>query len=66
MQSVVVLKTIAGAIGVLNGLISLSENSAKYRNIVANAVAEGRDLSIEELDTLETEAIQAIKEARLD
>lgn len=66
MSSAAVLNTLVGAIGVINGLISLSENSARYRKMVADAVAEGRDLSIEDLDTLEKEAVEAIAEARKD
>lgn len=66
MNSVAVLKTLTGAVSLINGLISLSENSAKYRQMVANAVADGRDITVEELDSLEAEARQAIEEARLD
>lgn len=40
--------------------IRLSENSAQFRAMVAQAIAEGRDLSDEELATLRNDARAAI------
>lgn len=66
MSTAATLKTISGAISVINGLISLTENSAKYRQMVANAIAEGRDISEAELNALENSAREAIARAGED
>ncbi|MDX1496954.1 MAG: hypothetical protein R3352_05315 [Salinisphaeraceae bacterium] len=66
MSTANTLKIISGAITVINGLISLTENSAKYRQMVANAIAEGRDVSEAELDSLESSAREAIARAGED
>ena len=60
------LSLVTGTIAVLNGLLLLSENGAKYRARVAAAIAENRDLTVEELDDLKQDAIDAIAKARED
>lgn len=44
----------------LDAAIQLAGNSQKYRELVASAVAEGRDLTDTELDTLRDDAQAAI------
>lgn len=41
--------TIANAVTLLNALVAAAENADKYRSVVARAVAEGRDISDDEL-----------------
>lgn len=60
------LGIIAKAIAVVNGLINLSENAEKYRKVVAQAIAEGRDITDQELDQFRSDAAEAIAEARKD
>ena len=60
------LAIVAKTIGVLNGLISLTANAQQYRAAIADAIKEGRDLTEDELDILESQAYDAIAEARKD
>lgn len=66
MSTETTLKAISAGITIVNSLISISENSAKYRQMVTEAISEGRDLSEEDLAELREEAQSAINEARKD
>lgn len=66
MSTTNTLAIISSTISVLNGLISLSENSSKYREMVAKAIAGGENLSEEQLADLKQDALDAIAEARKD
>ena len=47
-------------VSLLNTGLTLAANSQKYRNMVADAVREGRDLSPEELESLRNDAQKAV------
>ena len=47
-------------VSLLNAGLTLADNSQKYRDMVANAVREGRDLSPEELESLRNDAQIAV------
>jgi hypothetical protein len=47
-------------VSLLNAGLTLAANSQKYRDMVANAVREGRDLSPEELESLRNDAQTAV------
>lgn len=51
---------VARLITALDAAIRLAGNTAKYRELVARAVAEGRDLTESELDALRDDAQAAI------
>ena len=55
-----VLLIVSRLITVLDSAITLSGNSEKFRKLVADAVAEGRDLSYEELHELRKDAQNAV------
>lgn len=61
MNSLIVIQA---AITIINGLIVIGNNSAKFRALVAKAVAEGRNISAEEIKELEQSAIDSIRNAR--
>ena len=56
-QAAVVLSQM---VSLLNAGLTLAANSQKYRDMVANAVREGRDLSPEELESLRNDAQTAV------
>lgn len=58
------LVAVQAAITIINSLIVLGNNSEKFRQLVANAIAEGRNISAKELDSLAESAYKAIDEAR--
>ncbi|MGO1500828.1 MAG: hypothetical protein ACTHWH_06045 [Marinobacter sp.] len=47
-------------VSILNASVALAHNSQKYRDLVANAVREGRDLSQDELASLREDAQEAV------
>ena len=47
-------------VSLLNAGLPLAANSQKYRDMVAKAVSEGRDLSPEELESLRNDAQTAV------
>jgi len=47
-------------VSLLNAGLTLAANSQKYRDMVAKAVSEGRDLSPEELASLRIDAQTAV------
>ncbi|MCK9468218.1 MAG: hypothetical protein M0Q49_02270 [Porticoccaceae bacterium] len=51
---------VARLITALDAAIRLANNSAKYRALVAKAVADGRDLTADELDSLQWDAQAAV------
>lgn len=53
------LLAVSQALAVVNTLIALSGNEQRFRALVSRAVAEGRTLSPDELDSLREEAQQA-------
>jgi len=55
--------TIATAVTLLNALISAAQNAEKYRAAVAHAVAEGRDISNDELAQAAQDLDSAIESA---
>lgn len=44
----------------MDSFIKLTGNSQKYRDLVANAIAEGRDLTNDELEQLRRDAQEAL------
>lgn len=66
MSTATTLNIITSGINVLNGIIELSENSSKYRKMVADAISENRELSFEDLEVLRNDAQDAINRARQD
>jgi hypothetical protein len=46
--------TISSALALINGLISASAHTEEYRQMVAKAIAEGRDINDEELAAVAT------------
>lgn len=50
-------------LAILNGLISASVHTEEYRQIVAKAIAEGRDVSNEELAAVGKRVQDALDEA---
>ncbi|MAL97159.1 MAG: hypothetical protein CL583_01795 [Alteromonadaceae bacterium] len=54
------LLIIARLLSAMDAAIVLAGNSQKYRELIANAVKEGRDLSQDELEALRTAAQDAI------
>lgn len=55
-----VLLIVSRLITVLDSAITLSGNSEKFRKMVAKAVAEGRDLTYDELNELRSDAQEAV------
>lgn len=49
---------------ILNGLISASAHTEEYRQMVAKAIAEGRDISNEELAEVAKRVQDALDEAQ--
>ena len=47
-------------VSLLNAGLTLAANSQKYREMIAKAISEGRDLSPEELDSLRNDAQAAV------
>lgn len=66
MSGATTLKMISSGIAILNGLISMTAESEKYRALVSNAVSEGRDVSEDELDSIRDDALDAIEQAKQD
>ena len=56
-QAAVVLSQM---VSLLNTGLTLAANSQKYRDMVADAVREGRDLSPEQLESLRNDAQKAV------
>lgn len=60
MSSASTLVVVTQAVSLLNAAITLAGNSEKYRNLIATAVAEGRDITDDELAELRNDAQEAI------
>ena len=60
MNAAQVAVVLSKMVSLLNAGLVLSANSQKYRDLVANAVSEGRDLSTEELESLRADAQTAV------
>ena len=60
MKAAQVAVVLSQMVSLLNAGLVLSANSQKYRDLVANAVREGRDLSPEELESLRNDAQTAV------
>jgi len=60
MNAAQVAVVLSQMVSLLNAGLVLSANSQKYRDLVANAVKEGRDLSPEELESLRNDAQTAV------
>lgn len=56
-------KAIVDALSVLNAVISAAENAQSYRNTVSKAVAEGRDITDEELQAASDRLDDSIRRA---
>jgi hypothetical protein len=54
------LMVLSQAVALLNAAVMLAGNSEKYRTLIANAVAEGRDITEGELKGLSDDAQSAI------
>ena len=54
------------ALALVNGLIKMAGDSQEYRAAIAKALAEGRDITEDELVTAENDAFAAIDAARGD
>jgi hypothetical protein len=59
-SAVTTLMVLSQAVTLLNAAVLLAGNSEKYRALVANAVAEGRDITNSELEQLSDGAQSAI------
>lgn len=59
-STVTTLLVISRAVSLLNAALMLAGNSEKYRALIARAVAEGRDITEEELVQLSADAQYAI------
>ena len=60
MNAAQVAVVLSQMVSLLNPGLTLAANSQKYRDMVANAVREGRDLSPEELESLRNDAQTAV------
>jgi len=60
MNAAQVAVVLSQMVSLLNAGLVLSANSQKYRDLVANAVSEGRDLSPDELESLRADAQKAV------
>jgi hypothetical protein len=58
------LTTVQAAIYVVNSLIVLSGNADRFRQLVAKAVSENRDISNDEIEELKVAALSSINRAR--
>jgi hypothetical protein len=56
--------TVSSTLAVINGLISASAHTEEYRQMVAKAIAEGRDISDEELAAVANRIEGALAEAQ--
>jgi len=59
-STVTTLMVLSQAVTLINAAILLAGNSEKYRALIASAVAEGRDITEEELGQLSADAQSAI------
>jgi hypothetical protein len=59
-STVTTLLVISRVVSLLNAALILAGNSEKYRALIASAVAEGRDITEEELEHLSADAQSAI------
>lgn len=60
MNSLEIATLLTRVISLVNSSMLLVENSQKYRDLVANAIREGRDLNSAELDILHSDAQTAV------
>jgi hypothetical protein len=58
------VSTISNALALINGLISASAHTEEYRQMVAKAIAEGRDISDEELASVAKRIEESLAEAQ--
>ena len=58
------VSTISNALALINGLISASAHTEEYRQMVAKAIAEGRDISDEELEAVAKRVGDALAQAQ--
>jgi len=60
MNSLEIATLLTRVISLVNSSMLLVENSQKYRDLVANAIREGRDLNSAELGILHSDAQTAV------
>jgi len=60
MNSLEIATLLTRVISLVNSSMYLVENSQKYRELVAQAISEGRDLTSDELEALRDDAQTAV------
>ena len=60
MNSLEIATLLTRIISLVNSSMYLVENSQKYRELVAQAISEGRDLTSDELEALRDDAQTAV------